>query len=252
MDDPLKPLHLSVERLHGLAGGLSAAELAVPSYCSEWDVAGVLSHLGSAAVIFRRLLADALAGLPTPDNFAESVWDDWNAKPPEARAHDALAADAELLSAFEALPEPDRARVRVTMGSLTFDFDEFVAARLNEHALHTWDVEVAFDGEARVPDEAAAVIVDNLGMLAHGTGRPKGQGREVRVRTSEPRRNLLLDLAPGGVVLSPDPSAHQPDLELPAESFCRLVYGRLDPEHTPAVAGDADELELLRRVFPGP
>ena len=37
----------------------------------------------------------------------------------------------------------------------------------------------------------------------------------------------------------------------PAEAFARLVYGRLDPEHTPP--GDhGPALDTLRRVFPGP
>jgi hypothetical protein len=45
-------------------------------------------------------------------------------------------------------------------------------------------------------------------------------------------------------------SADIPDLELPAEAFIRLVYGRLDPDHTPAVTGPAD-LNELRRAFPG-
>ena len=43
-----------------------------------------------------------------------------------------------------------------------------------------------------------------------------------------------------------------PDLELPAEAFSRLVYGRLDPDHTPAFTGDAALLDTLRAVFPGP
>jgi hypothetical protein len=40
-------------------------------------------------------------------------------------------------------------------------------------------------------------------------------------------------------------------LELPAESFCRLVYGRLDADHSPAVPANGEVLDLLRRVFPG-
>jgi hypothetical protein len=40
------------------------------------------------------------------------------------------------------------------------------------------------------------------------------------------------------------------DLEIPAESFVRLVYGRLDPSHTPSVVGD-HHLDELRRNFPG-
>ena len=40
-----------------------------------------------------------------------------------------------------------------------------VQLRLNEHALHTWDVEVVLDPNATLPTDAAAVIVDQLGML---------------------------------------------------------------------------------------
>jgi hypothetical protein len=39
-------------------------------------------------------------------------------------------------------------------------------------------------------------------------------------------------------------------LHLPAEALIRLIYGRLDPEHTPPVDGETD-LDALRRVFPG-
>jgi hypothetical protein len=39
---------------------------------------------------------------------------------------------------------------------------------------------------------------------------------------------------------------------LPAEAFVRLVYGRLDPDHTPAsVVTDGGLLSLLRAAFPG-
>ena len=38
---------------------------------------------------------------------------------------------------------------------------------------------------------------------------------------------------------------------LPAESMCRLVYGRLDPDHTPAGVDDGPVLARLRAVFPG-
>ena len=41
------------------------------------------------------------------------------------------------------------------------------------------------------------------------------------------------------------------DLELPAEAFARLVYGRLDADHTPS--GEyGPALDLFRGIFPGP
>ena len=59
------------------------------------------------------------------------------------------------------------------------------------------------------------------------------------------------------VVLTPevsltDAAADDPaDLRLPAEAFLRLVFGRLDPGHTPDSVDGADRLEELRTVFPG-
>jgi hypothetical protein len=61
----------------------------------------------------------------------------------------------------------------------------------------------------------------------------------------------VVALAPDGVSLTPDDDAGAPDLELPAEALVRLVYGRLDPEHTPAVNVGEAELDELRRAFPG-
>jgi hypothetical protein len=37
---------------------------------------------------------------------------------------------------------------------------------------------------------------------------------------------------------------------MPSEAFVRLVYGRLDPDHTP-VGVESPELDSLRRLFPG-
>jgi hypothetical protein len=51
--------------------------------------------------------------------------------------------------------------------------------------------------------------------------------------------------------LTPSDLVAMPDLELPSEAFIRLVYGRLDPGHTPAVSGSASLLDELRRAFPG-
>jgi hypothetical protein len=41
------------------------------------------------------------------------------------------------------------------------------------------------------------------------------------------------------------------ELRLPAEAVLRLVYGRLDREHTPPADGSAVDLDQLRATFPG-
>jgi uncharacterized protein (TIGR03083 family) len=252
MDNPLGALRASVGHLHELCQDLDDGQLGRQSFCSEWSIAQVLSHLGSGAIILRRRLQDIRADTATPDDFAPSVWDDWNAKTPRSQADDALVADAAVLETLEDMSEVERSELTFAMGPLSLGFNEFAGLRLNEHAFHTWDIEVVFDDGARLPEDATALVVDNLALIARFSGRAIGEARTVAVRTSAPEREFALRISAEGVEMTPGRRGQPPDLELPAEAFCRLVYGRLDPGHTPAVVGDAALLDGLRAVFPGP
>jgi uncharacterized protein (TIGR03083 family) len=245
-------LRSSVERLRDLAAPMSEEELTAGAYPTEWTVAQVLSHLGSGAVIMQRRLDDALAGQDTPDDFAPGVWDSWNAKGPVAQRDDALAADAALLARIEAVPPDERNTFTSAMGPMTLGFAPFVGMRLNEHAFHTWDIEVVADPAATIPVPVAALVVDNLELVARFTGKPTGDTpTTITVATTAPERGFTVELIPDGVALIPGAAGASPDVELPAEAFARLVYGRLDTEHTPS--GDhGPALDVLRRLFPGP
>jgi uncharacterized protein (TIGR03083 family) len=251
MDASLNALRASVERLRATASALDDAQLVGASYCGEWSVADVLSHLGSGAVIMQRGLQSALAGESPPADFAQGVWDEWNAKSPRAQTDDALVADRALLEALEAVGDEDRAAFTFSMGPMTLDFATFVGMRLNEHVFHTWDVEVALQGVAGLPADAVPPVVDNLGMIARFSARPTGATRTIAVRTTDPSRDVTVTLSSDGVEYAASGTG-EPDLVLPAEALCRLVYGRLDPDHTPAFTGDAEALAVLRQVFPGP
>jgi uncharacterized protein (TIGR03083 family) len=244
-------LRSSVERLRDLAAPMSEEELTAGAYPTEWTVAQVLSHLGSGAVIVQRRLEDALAGRDTPDDFAPAVWDTWNAKGPVAQRDDALAADAALLARIEAVPPDDAETFASAMGPMRLGFAQFVGMRLNEHAFHTWDIEVVADPAATLPAQVVALVVDNLELVARFTGRPTGDTTTFTVATTGPQREFTVALTPDGVTLTPGAAAGSPDVELPAEAFARLVYGRLDTKHTPS-GEHGPALDLLRRLFPGP
>ena len=252
MASTLEALGLSVGHLRSLVEPLSDAQLEEAAYPTEWTIADVLSHIGSGAVIMQRRLEDIIDEKPTPDDFAPGVWDIWNAKSAQAKAADALVADRALLRRVEAVPNETRSTFRFPMGPLELPFDGFVGMRLNEHALHTWDIEVTMDPAATVPVESAAQAVDNLQVITRFTARPPGSTRAIAVRTDHPRRTFSIELAPDSVTLGPGDQSLQPDLELPAEAFVRLVYGRLDPTHTPSTVRDSGALAELREVFPGP
>src|SRR4051812_37656364 len=225
-------LRSSVQRLRDLAAPMSEGELTAGAYPAEWTVAQVLSHLGSGAVIMLRRLEDALAAQDTPDNFAPGVWDTWNAKSLLAQRDDAMVADAALLARIEAVPPDARNRFPSAMGPMTLDFAQFLGMRLNEHAFHTWDIEVVANPAATIPARVAALVVDNLEPVARFTGKPTGDTTTITVATTDPERGFTVEITPGGVALTPAAAAASPDVELPAEAFARLVYGRLDAEHT--------------------
>jgi uncharacterized protein (TIGR03083 family) len=248
----VRALDSSVRRLRTIAERLSEDDLVAGAYPNEWSCADVLSHLGSAAVITQRRLEDTLAGRETPDDHAPGVWAEWNAKTPVEKRRDALAADAGLLARLEEVTLEQRDVVSFTMGPMSLTFTDFVAMRLNEHAFHTWDIEVTGNDQATLSEEAAELVIDNLDLVAKFTAKPTGDTRTVTVVTSDPARGFTIDLAPDGVTFQPaNARPADPDLELPAEALARLVYGRLDPAHTP-VSLDSEVIDLLRRVFPGP
>lgn len=249
-DAHLEALRASVSRLHDLTSGLSEEKLTEHAYPSEWNIADVLSHLGSGAVITRRRLEDAIAGEETPEDFAHGVWNEWNTKTSLAQRDDALEADATLLAALEATPAEQRSAFTSRMGPFTLDFERFVAMRLNEHALHTWDIEVVGDPMATIPPQVGEPVVDNLELVARFTAKPTGDNATITVATTDPIRRFVVELTPESVAFASSNDTAQADLELPAEAFVRLMYGRLDTEHPPA--GDhGPALDVLRRVFPG-
>jgi hypothetical protein len=127
-----------------------------------------------------------------------------------------------------------------------------VALRLNEHALHTWDIEVAVRPDATLAPDTTAVVIDNLELIARYTAKPTGGTDTLVVRTSHPTRTFTITLTPDTVTTGQSGDAHTTGVTLPAEAFIRLVYGRLDPDHTPpGIIGD-QHLHELRKIFPGP
>ncbi|MFC7725472.1 maleylpyruvate isomerase N-terminal domain-containing protein [Nocardioides sp. GCM10028917] len=192
-------------------------------------------------------------GADTPEDFAPSVWDEWNSKAPAQQRRDALSADAQLSEALEAVSGQDRERVTFAMGPMTLTFADFVAMRLNEHAFHTWDIEVVHDPAAVLPPTSAEVVADHLELVARFTAQPAGEQRTVRVNTTQPVRSFVIELEPEAAAFRPVDAHDGPvDLELPAEALARLVYGRLDAAHTPPTVSDANSRDALRHVFPGP
>jgi uncharacterized protein (TIGR03083 family) len=227
-----------------------------PSACSDWDISQVLGHLGSGAEIglgsLRSSIDPSVASVPNTD-----IWDRWNAMSPQDRAAGYLTANEALVSAYEALDDATRNDLRIDLGFLPAPVDVATAAglRLQEFALHSWDVRSMDDPAATVAPEAAAELLDRSGLLIGWIGHADAIAGPVTLvlATTEPERRLGLTIA-DAVALGDAPEAGDGTLTLPAESWLRLMSGRLPADQTPAsvsIDSAAITLEDLRKVFPG-
>jgi uncharacterized protein (TIGR03083 family) len=244
-----RALEESVARLRSLVEGLSPDQLRTPSYCSDWSVAQVLSHIGSGAVIMRHGIDTSVhPDHPVPAN--QAVWDEWNAKSPDAQAADLLPADQALIDLVDGMSDEDAAKVELSFGPMKLALPDVLGLRLGEHALHTWDVEVTFNPMATLHPAQTAIVVDGLARIIRFAGTSNGNPRTITVRTSAPERTFVIEVGTDTVSLGTPHEGGAPDVELPAEAFVRLVYGRLDPLHTPTGLESA-AVQDLRAIFPG-
>jgi uncharacterized protein (TIGR03083 family) len=251
--------HRTHEQLAELVPGLTDDQLTQVSGASEWTVAQVLSHLGSGAEIILDTLGAARAGRERAADANQAVWARWNAMSPREQADGYLRAGGELDRAFAELDATQRAELRVPMGFLPqpADVDLFTGMRLNEAALHAWDVAVAVDPSATVPADVAAVLVDQylgpLGFLLGFTAKPdqlSDRPVTLTVRTTAPERTLALRLA-DQVQLTDGSASADGELTLPLAALPRLLSGRLRATDADVVATGPVSRADLERVFPG-
>ena len=165
----ISALRHSHDSLHANVEPLREDRLRQGSYCSEWSIAQVLSHLGSGAEIFSLFLEAGLNGTQPPGQDAfPPIWQAWNDRSPQAQASDALAVDETLVKRLESLTPDEQAQVRLQLFGMDLDVTGLVRLRLGEHAVHSWDVAVALDPAATVAADAVALLIDTLAPLIGG------------------------------------------------------------------------------------
>jgi uncharacterized protein (TIGR03083 family) len=249
----LRTLH---DDLAARALELNPEQLREGSYDTEWTVADVLSHLGSdAELALVRLRSDAQDS-PSAEESA-AVWAKWNARTPEQQAVEAIAIEEEYVAALEACDERTVNGLARELAGLDLDASHILAIRVAEQTMHGWDIAVAFDEDATLPAVGIPGTFHILWLTLRFATQPYDGELRVRVLTTDPDRDYVLEIVGGETRLNPsdkniDTAALDGELQLPAEALLRLFYGRLDPRHTPPYkASDDTLLERLRALFKG-
>jgi uncharacterized protein (TIGR03083 family) len=258
---PIVALRRSQDHLVAVIGRID--DPTAPSYCDEWTVAQVGSHLGSGAEIALPVVGAAVRheDPPGPET-APPIWDKWNAMAPTDQLAECLPVNEAHVAALEALTDDELAGAYVKLfGVIELDGPGVARFRLGEHLVHTWDIEVALDPTATLDGESAALIVDeNLPAMIGFAGKPQGATWALAVETTDPTRSLVLRSTPDTLSLTPageddgeDADALDGTLRLATEALLRLAYGRLDADHAAGVELDSSTITLddVRANFPG-
>ena len=69
--------------------------------------------------------------------------------------------------------------------------------------------------------------------------------------TTTPVRHCTLATGQNATLAATDGHEGLPEVAMPVEALVRLVYGRLDPAHTPPIETRRADLDELRQLFPG-
>jgi len=197
------------------------------SYCAEWRVYQVVSHLASGARLLLGSLAQWFDGAPpVSQEQRQRIWAHFDALAPEQMHGELRAALRDYYARLDALPSnAGLTEVETFLG--TRPVQDMLTMRLHEVALHTWDVLVARDRAARIPADAVDLLRPVQLQLRSLRTPALLAGKRVRLRTPEGTWQRLLDFGGEKPVVTEDPAA-EADLtvEAPGEELCRLLGGR--------------------------
>jgi uncharacterized protein (TIGR03083 family) len=228
------------------------------SYCTDWLVFQVVSHIGSGSRIGGlRVQAWVGGGPAVTRETMQQVWGHFDALEP-SRMYASFSAAVRDYLAVEAAT-PDAAGLQEVDGFAgKRPLYAYQLSRTWELACHSWDVYIARDRFA-VLDSGA---VDLLGANLHLINLPFDRDRGAALATHP----IAFRLADSGRTYTLDPTAERPrvaqavdagDAPLviagPDEEVIRFVSGRhFVPGSRPGlevVRGTAQDLAALRRAF---
>lgn len=245
------------DRLGRYLEALDAAGWVEQSYCTDWLVYQVVSHIGSGSRIGRMRLESWVQGAPPATReIMQGVWGLFDSLGPEQMLSAYLAAVEEYLAA-EAATSDDAGLQEVEGFAGKRPMYAYQLGRVWELACHGWDVQVARNPQARFHPDAVALLAPRLQYVGAYLDKERGAALSTKP--------IVFKLADSGVEYTLDPSAERPRLqpgaaadaplviEGPDEEIMRFVAGRhFVPGTQPqlkAARGTPQDLANLRRAF---
>jgi uncharacterized protein (TIGR03083 family) len=224
------------------------------SYCADWLVFQVVSHLGSGARIGRmRLQAWTDHREPVSREEMQTVWSHFDSLRPNQMLAAYTEAAGEYLAEVAALPDDVGAR-EVDGFAGRRPLYGYQLSRLWELVCHAWDVYVARDRQARLAPDAVALLATLLQYVSIPVDQQRAAAlaeQRVELRVIDSRLVYALDLSGQRPRLVPGPASSPTTvIEGPADELVRFVSGRhFVPGTTPLLRASSGDLAAVKRAF---
>lgn len=252
-------LRAEYQRQVALLDTLEPAEWKGRTYCHDWRVYQVVSHLGSGPEIARGTLAHAVAGGPEfGDAERRTVWDRFDHLRPEQVYPAYRETNDRFLAFLGSLSDQQLGSRAPWFAGGTVPLARLLAARLNEATLHSWDLRVRRDPAAQLTHENLADVLDfNLSAMDRNinverAGQLDGATLEFHLENPPGRLGFAIAKPMGSIRPGPVP---EPDLVVrtPTEVFIRLIWNRYRPPAAPGrlELSRPELLDDLLAAFPG-
>lgn len=274
MSQTIEAVRTEAEALADFLKGLGAEDWSRDSACAEWKAGDVVAHLAQGATTWTELITRARAGDASPPPGQQALRPgDRGSQITAQRAIEQRQSQGpgELLSAFasgyeqldrllqELKPEDWELPCFHRRGVVTIR--DMVARRVQELAIHGWDIRSAFEPGHQISEPAVAVVAGMAHIWLTNTFCPNAHADapvRYRFEISGPTR-VMED-----VVVYPDRFELGPVSTGPAEvtfqasgsDYLLLIYGRLDlssPETASRVQinGSKEQAVLFNTWFRG-
>jgi uncharacterized protein (TIGR03083 family) len=229
------------------------------SYCTDWLVYQVVSHIGSGCRIGgMRLRAWVSDGPAVSRDVMQQVWGFFDGLQPE----DMLSAYRDAATEYLAIEAetPDNAGLKEVEGFAgRRPLSAYQLARTWELACHSWDVYVSRDRNARLDPAAVELLAADFQYI----NLPLDKDRAAAL-TAKPIR---FELQTSKKIYTLDPAAERPRvqpassseadaplvIEAPDEELIRFLSGRHfipgTTSHLKVTRGSAQDLAGVRRAF---
>ena len=262
------------DHLRDFLGSLSADQWSHPSACADWALGDVVAHITQGADTWSECITRAVAGDASPPEGLQPLRP--GDRGSQATADRAIQMRDEkgpvgLLAAFG----DGYDRLRQVMSTLTTgDQDkpcfhrrgimsvyDYVGVRLQELAIHGWDIRYGLDTSAQIWDDSLPVLVDRVPRWLRNTFQS-----EPKLAAPIRYRFHVTGAAPvkQDVVVTADGYAIEPTSDTPANvtfncnssEYILLIYGRLNLDQASTIGdlrieGNREQATMFNTWFKG-